>query len=151
MPLLGGACKLAADHTPGIPAFTSDPYSVNDVSFWPGGPNAVARIIVDPDGFVYQFRATVGGLPSIIGRWDNGLGTLSKINYQFRLDTISGVIDAGDPTDIWITQNIGTDQWEVQETFGISTFVGTLRVRLASSPFTEYDTASVTLEAERTP
>ena len=150
MPLLGGAVKLASAHTAGVPAFTGDPYSVNSVTAWPGGPNAAAQIRVDVDGFVYNIRAGIA-MPSIIGSWDNGLGTLSKDDYQFRLDTITGTIDFGDSVDVWLPASLSDDFWEVQEDFGIKTFTGTLRVRLATSPFTEYDTASVTLEAERTP
>lgn len=149
MPLLGGAVKLAGNKIAGAPAFVSDPYSVSSFSLFPTGPNpAFAGIEIDADGGIERNVHT--SFPSDIGRWDNGLFTLNKADFQFRLDTIGGSIDVGDATDVWLPASAGLNYWRIEESFGYQIFTGTLRVRLATSPFTEYDSASLTLETERT-
>lgn len=149
MPLLGGACKFVADHVAGVPAFISDPYSVSSFSLFPTGPNpAFAGIEVDADGGIERIVHDSAAFD--IGRWDNNLYTLNKADFQFRLDTIGGTIDIGDATDVWLPASAGLNFWRIEETFGYQVFTGTLRVRLATSPFTEYDSASLSLETERT-
>lgn len=150
MPLLGGAVKLAGNKIAGTPLFTSDPYAVSDITAFPQGPAAQARLEIRANGTVYGVRG--GGTDFLAGRWDASLFTLTKADYQFRLDTISGSLTGGDAADTWIAANSGTDLWEVLVAGqGIEQFTGTIRVRLGVSPFTEYDSASVSLlYAERT-
>ena len=78
---------------------------------------------------------------------------LNKADYQFRLDEISssGNPIIGDGINIWLPPSAGFNFWRIEEDFGISSFSGTLRVRLAVAPFTEYDTAAMSLYAEKTP
>lgn len=149
MPLLGGAVKLAGNKVAGTPLFTSDPYAVVDITQFPSGPAAQARMEIRANGTVYAVRS--GGTDFLLGRWDAGLFTLNKANYQFRLDLLSGGLTGGDAINSWIAANSGTDLWEVLvATTGIEDFTGTIRIRLGVSPFTEYDSASVSLYAERT-
>jgi hypothetical protein len=136
--------------TSGEPRFTNDPYFAVDFQIFP--TDALAGIEVDADGAIERFTST--GNQGDIGRWDNGLGTLNKADYQFRLDTISGSVEVGsDPVDTWLAASAGLNFWRVREQgIGTERFTGTLRVRLAVSPFTEYDTASVNpLEASSEP
>lgn len=148
MPLLGGACKLGASAAPGgFPQFIGDPYVVQHFPLFPN--DALAGIEVDADGGIEAYKFT--GNQGDIGRWDGG-ASLDKADYQFRLDTITGNIDGGYATDVWLAAQPGFHNWDVLETgAGNEFFTGTLRVRLAISPFTEYDSASVSLYAESTP
>lgn len=150
MPLLGGACKFAGAPAPaGGPRFTGGPYEVLDFDTPPG--LALSGIEIDADGGIEGFNDSSGNLGDI-GRWDNGLGTLTKSDYQFRLDVISGILASGsDATDTWLPASAGLNSWFASTSFGIRDFEGTLRVRLAVSPFTEYDSESVNLYAESTP
>ena len=85
-----------------------------------------------------------------IGRWDNGLGTLTIGDYDFRMDTSSGNIDRGQSADTWIN-GFHLMSWGVEETgTGIQNWSGTIRVRPAGGG-SDHDTASGTLQAEATP
>jgi hypothetical protein len=131
-----------------VPEFTGDPYLVLDVAVSPS--DAMAGIEIDADGAIEAFKQA--GNQGDIGRWDGGAGTLSKVDYQFRLDTVStqgaGLAAGSDAVDSWLAASAALDSWWCDEdALGTDQFVGTLRVRLAASPFTEYDTASLTLTA----
>jgi hypothetical protein len=128
--------------------FTSDPYTVIDINLPP--TDALAGIEVDADGGIEKYINA--GNQGDIGRWDNGLMSLDKSDYQFRLDTITGTTDNGDALDTWLPAIAGFNHWDREVTgTGNKNFTGTLRMRLAISPFTEFDTAAVTLHAEATP
>ena len=152
MPLLGGACKFAAAAPAPVlePRFTGDPFLVQDYSY-PRPPNPIAGIELDADGAIEGF--TKDGNQGDIGRWDNGLGTLNKADYQFRIDTTSGNLDVNsDPADVWLPASAALDAFWVEVQSGFrENFQGILRVRLAVSPFTEFDTCSVILLSESTP
>lgn len=139
----------AVQQGPAVPEFSGDPYNHFDIVLPP--TDALVGIEIDADGGIEWFDS--GGNNGDTGRWD-GNATLNKADYQFRLDTSVGSINWGpsDSTDIWLPASAGLNVWAVEETgIGISTFSGTLRVRLAVAPFTEFDTASVMLQAEATP
>lgn len=153
MPLLGGACKFLQPVAAGDPRFTGDPYVVFDYEY-PRPPNPIAGIEVDADGGIEKFISS--GNQGDFGRWDNGIGTLNKADYQFRLDTFSeggrGLFGASDPVDVWLPASAGLHAWWVEVDAGFTaSYAGLLRVRLAVSPFTEFDSASVNLSAESTP
>lgn len=140
-----GSIMLAAFSTLGIPqpAFVSDPFTVFDSV--PGGP-AQAGIEIDGDGGVEAIKEA--GNQGDIGRWDNNL-SLTKSDYQFRLDTTSGTLNAPgtDPADTWLTASTGTDFFGIRELASIKVFSGTLRVR-PSGGGADFDTASVSLSAD---
>ena len=138
-----GGAAAAGGAGAAVPEFSGDPYTVFDGNIFPN--DSRAGIEVDADGAIEAFIQS--GNQGDIGRWD-GNNSLNKADYQFRLDTTSGNIDAGDATDTWLAASGGLNSWQVIETgLGTETFTGTLRVRLAVSPFTEYDSASVNLTA----
>lgn len=144
MPLLGGAGKMGAGVASGDPRFTSDPYVVIDFRVFP--TDALAGIEIDSDGGIEAFKSS--GNQGDIGRWDNGLGTLDRADYDFRLDIISGSANwsGSDAVNTWIA---GTSliAWAAEELgFGEESFSATLRIRPTGGG-ADFDTASVTCTA----
>lgn len=147
--IMMGAAGAAAASGAGaaVPEFSGDPYTELDFQIFPN--DARAGIEVDADGAIETYIQA--GNQGDAGRWD-GNNSLNKADYQFRMDTVSGSTTGGDATDTWLAASGGLNSWEVFEGgLGVESFSGTLRVRLAVSPFTEYDSASVTLNATSEP
>lgn len=147
-PLLGGACKLSSvvASSPD-PRFTGDPYSVVDLTINP--IDALAGIEIDVDGAIEEFINA--GNQGDIGRWDNGLMSLDRSDFDFRADKISGddldTTGLGKPQNTWILGS-AFPVFQVRVTnFGSDIFVGTLRVRPTGGGG-DLDTASLRLEAE---
>jgi len=111
--------------------------------------------VIQADGTVDLIR---NGLADIApaGRWDNGLGTLDKFDYQFRLDFISGdplvydpPFDSAENDNVWLLASASAQFWAIEEDFGTAEAVCTLRIR-DKNTLVEIDTASVTIGAQRT-
>jgi hypothetical protein len=148
-PLLGGACKLSdAGVAPsGDPRFTGDPYSVVDLTVNP--IDALAAVDIVADGSIDALINA--GNQGAIGRWDNGLMSLNRNDFDFRADKISGDdLDTsfpGDPQNTWILGSTAP-VFQVKVTgSGSDIFVGTLRIRPTGGG-ADHDTASLRLEAE---
>lgn len=124
---------------PGIDPTTG--WSVTSVV---GNPlTALAGFEIDADGGIERYNHT-GNLGDV-GRWDGG-SSLNKIDYQFRFDesgpgSVNGTSDA---TNVWLAASAGLNNWEVTVVGGTNNVnTGTLRMRLAASPFTEFASSTV--------
>lgn len=127
------------------PQFSAAAYNIED-NF---GSPAEASIEIDADGGIESVLNA--GNQGDIGRWD-GNASLTKSDYEFRLDTISGTLNApgSAAADTWISASASTDTWGIiQIGSGIKIFNGTLRVRPAGGG-ADIDTATVTLTADAT-
>lgn len=131
-----------------LPGFTSDPYTVSDVS---AGSNTTAGIEIDTDGGIEAFKQA--GNQGDIGRWDGSTpGALTMSDFDFFLETTStqgSGIDAisSDDVDTWVAGG-SLISWQVSETSPIlSQFVGVLKVRFTGE-VAILDTANVTLTAD---
>jgi hypothetical protein len=156
MPLLGGATKLSTQPAPsGNPNFTGDPYSVFSSNVYGGGSpiDVFAGYEIDADGAIEAF--TNNGNEGDVGRWDSGLGSLNKADYQFRFDKVSGLGSEGplsDPWGVWLPATAGLNVFSIRITGnGNRTVTGNVRVRLAVSPFTEYDSATMQMSVAQEP
>ena len=150
MPLLGGAAKLAgAVASSPNPRFLSDPYNVVDLQINPN--DALAAIDIASDGSIDEIIEA--GNQGDIGRWDNGLMSLTKADFDFRADKISGdnldTTGSGDPQNTWIPGNTAI-RFQTRVTgSGRKVFVGTLRMRDTGGG-ADHDIASLRLETEST-
>ena len=147
-PLLGGAAKLAgaAGSSPD-PRFTGDPYNVVDLQINPN--DALAAIDIAADGSIDEIIEA--GNQGDIGRWDNGLMSLNRNDFDFRADKISGdsldTTGSGDPENTWILGSTAP-RFQTRVTgSGRKVFVGTLRMRDTGGGG-DHDTASLRLETE---
>lgn len=149
MPLLGGASKLSQSMVMATdPRFTNKPYTIFDFALPP--LDAGCRLQLRGDGTVWALRDQA--LDINIGRWDNGLGTLTLGDYDLRMDTVSGSLGytGGESADVWVPGVVNMF-WGVQETgIGISDFEGNLRIR-PSGGGSDFDIVGVTMMAEATP
>ncbi len=155
MPLLGGAAKMAGAAVPaGGPRFTGDPYFISDFYVYGfGDPVRVfAGFEIDADGGIEGIKRT--GNIGDVGRWDNNLGTLSKVDYQFRFDTddvIPGPGSTSDDFNVWLPASAFLQSFYIEIEFnGDFTTVGTIRVRDAST-LVEYDSASMSMTVAQEP
>ena len=155
MPLLGGACKMAgAVAAAGDPRFTGDPYTTFDVFVYGvGSPVRVfSGIEMRADGTIYELKRSGA---TLIGRWDNGLATLDKADYQFRFDTTDTLPGPGltsQDFNTWVAASASVQAFYIEiDSNGEFTVSGTVRVRKATSPFTEYDTAALSMTVAQEP
>lgn len=147
MPLLGGACKMSAGIASGAPAFVSSPYTVIDFRLAP--LLACAKLELRSNGELWGVRC---GLASFqVGRWDNGLGTLTIGDYDFRVDKVSGADLNSDLSQNTWHAGVNLMKFGVEQANGTIQFTGTIRVR-PSGGGADLDSATVTsLLAESTP
>ena len=124
---------------PGIDPTTG--WLVTDIQANP--TTATAGFEIDADGGIETYKST--GNQGDVGRWDGGsMGGLNKIDYQFRFDESGPGSISGDATNVWLAASAGLDNWQVTVVGGTNTVnTGTLRIRLAASPFTEYASSTV--------
>lgn len=111
---------------------------------------------VSPTDAVAQYRVESGGLEasndgtgwSTIGTW---LFSGAASDYEVRFTVTAGSTPTGSATSTWL--NMGTTRfWAITDTTtigGAVTCTATVEVRLAASPFTVLDTASVFLSANK--
>ena len=125
----------------GMPQFTGDPYQAEDLD----AGLAQAGIKINADGTIQK---VVQGAPlAILGRWDGGVGSLTRSDYDFRADKVtgSGTLNGGYNQGVWYN---GVSIIE----FSISTadrrvWNGTVRVRPAGGG-SDIDTAPLSIDVE---
>lgn len=146
MPLLGGAGKMGGGSTANEPRFTGGNFVANDFATPPF--EATAEIELLGDGTVW--RRLGQGSDAQIGRWDNGLGTLTIGDYDFRADIVAGSPNSpgSESANVWIVGHVM--RWGVEEDAAISNFNFTLRVRPTGGG-ADYDTNPCFTYAEATP
>ena len=100
--------------------------------------NASCVLVVRADG-TWTCTGTAGGT------WLTGGGTGS--DYEVRLTTVSGTAPLG-TLGAWLALS-GNQTWSLTETrngFYSKSFSGTLEIRMAASPNTVFDSASVSMD-----
>jgi hypothetical protein len=148
MPLLGGACKMSGSAVASPnPAFTGDPYTEAE-AIRTGFASAIlidAGYTIEADGTI-DAQSSIDGTTPGVGRWDNGLGTLTRSDYQFRFDSSQSPASSSDPFNTWVSGFLMQGFFIELGSFGSKSTIppgGTIRVRKATSPFTEYDSADM--------
>ena len=138
---------LSGSTAPVVPSWTGGTYGVASVVIVP--VDALAGFEIDADGGVERFRHS--GNQGDVGRWDGG-GSFNKIDYQFRYDGDDSLIwSGGDDFNVWLPASASLDTFACAIDTGqddLDVF-GTLRMRLAVSPFTEYGTKAAHIFVNR--
>jgi len=145
MPILGGACKLNQELGTD-PKFSARSFSIEDTSDL--NFDAEASFQLRSDGTIWRIRDFQPD--DQIGRWDNGIGSLTISDYDFRMSTTSGSSNTGSSTDVWIL-GVNLLSWGVRIISGITSspqnYEGEIQVRPTGGG-ANYDVADVTLLAQ---
>lgn len=99
---------------------------------------SAASVTFNADGTVSKFADSGSTTP-----WKTGA---EGVGYDIKFETITGTLSSG-TANTWLSLDVNQTFGVERLTTGVKTWNGTVRIREAISPFTELDSAAVTIQA----